>query len=865
MAFIYPLFWMKGEDEHTIRETIGKMDESGIKGFIIESRPHPDFLGEKWWQDIDIVIDEAKKRAMKIWFFDDAHFPTGYANGAIKETFKEQGKRYITYKKIDGIGPLKAAQFYINLRMSHSMMSENPKKVYDFLEDKIIGIVACKRKQGSSDLSGEVVDMQPYYDEATGILEWDIPKGAWRIYIIYSTVEGGGYEHYINPVSKESVDVLINAVYEPHYNKYKEEFGHTIAGFFSDEPGFGNVSGYSFVESIGRSQMVLPWSDELPGILAERLGANYYLELPGLWAKLGENHSCIRVAYMDSITRLYAENFTGRIGAWCKLRGVEYIGHVIEDNNVHARLGVGAGHFYRSMYGQSMAGIDVVLHQILPGYDVYNPIFSTEDWDGEFFHYMLAKMGSSLGHLNPNMKGRTICEVFGAFGWREGVRLMKWLTDHMLVRGVNHFIPHAFSMAAYPDPDCPPHFYAKGENLQFPYFGQLMTYMNHMCYLLNDGEHIAPVAILYHAEAEWAGDYMLSQVPAKNLMQAQIDFDIVPADCLSDTGLFSTMVLEEEQLCINGEKFKAFVVPYSQILPESVIEALEKMMNQIPVIFLKALPDNATDLLQACTVLEVEVLAEYLKSIDVRDISVKKSEPYLRYYHYKKKTNASDSHIYMFFNEDPYNKIEVEVNLEQKGDCYIYDVFEGTYQKAYIEQMSLLPYESQVIIITDDLSNIKAITGRQLRKSDAKYGDYVKYELDKCVSGSLNWKVKVGENTFEALAKLGNMTSLAMHPDFSGILTYEATFDLKTLDYEELNLGQVYETAKVWLNGALIGSRIAPPFSYNISGLLKELNNHLVIEVSNTLVHEQKDSLSLPHMIEPSGLFGPMTLSMVII
>ena len=43
-----------------------------------------------------------------------------------------------------------------------------------------------------------------------------------------------------------------------------------------------------------------------------------------------------------------------------------------------------------------------------------------------------------------------MAEVFGAFGWHEGLREMKWIADHMLVRGINWFTPHAFSMAPFP-------------------------------------------------------------------------------------------------------------------------------------------------------------------------------------------------------------------------------------------------------------------------------------------------------------------------------------------------------------------------------------------------------------------------------
>ena len=59
------------------------------------------------------------------------------------------------------------------------------------------------------------------------------------------------------------------------------------------------------------------------------------------------------------------------------------------------------------------------------------------------------------------------------YGWAEGNSFMKWLTNHMLVRGINEFTPHAFSMK-YPDPDCPPHFYAGGNNPGFECFTWLM-------------------------------------------------------------------------------------------------------------------------------------------------------------------------------------------------------------------------------------------------------------------------------------------------------------------------------------------------------------------------------------------------------
>ncbi len=34
---------------------------------------------------MDVILDEAKKLGMKVWILDDSHFPTGFANGALKD------------------------------------------------------------------------------------------------------------------------------------------------------------------------------------------------------------------------------------------------------------------------------------------------------------------------------------------------------------------------------------------------------------------------------------------------------------------------------------------------------------------------------------------------------------------------------------------------------------------------------------------------------------------------------------------------------------------------------------------------------------------------------------------------------------
>ena len=63
--YIFPFFWQHGESQEVLREYMKVIRESNIRAVCVESRPHPDFLGEKWWKDMDIILDEARKRNTK--------------------------------------------------------------------------------------------------------------------------------------------------------------------------------------------------------------------------------------------------------------------------------------------------------------------------------------------------------------------------------------------------------------------------------------------------------------------------------------------------------------------------------------------------------------------------------------------------------------------------------------------------------------------------------------------------------------------------------------------------------------------------------------------------------------------------------
>ena len=878
--YIFPFFWQHGESEEILREYMEVIHACGIGAVCVEARPHPDFVGPKWWQDMDVILDEARTRNMKVWILDDAHFPTGQAAGAMENADPELCKQYIMVERTDVCGPLPEATLDVAAMaktvpspfgMAPSPFNRTPPR--QFNDDALLAVIASRLDQDNHvdstllDLTLQVVD---------GKLEWDVPEGVWRIFVLYNTRNGGGRTNYINMLDEASCRVQIDAVYEPHYAHYKDDFGKTIAGFFSDEPAMGNTNGFNFDESIGRKLMPLPWNKDMPGMLKARLGDEYMRLLPALWSEVGDHDLTARVryAYMDSATSLMARNFSEQIGKWCEAHNVQYTGHIIEDNNQHSRLGCSQGHFFRSMQGQHMSGIDNIGNQVLLGGDNYSRLSTfTPPGDGEFYHFALGKLGSSLAHIDPKKKGQAMCEIYGAYGWNTGVRLMKYLTDHFLVRGINQYVPHAFSPKAFPDPDCPPHFYAHGNNPQYRHFGKLMRYLNRMCHIFSGGIHVAPVALLYHGEAEWTGGYMYLQKPARQLLEHQLDFDIVPSDLFADMEAYHASF--DEKLRVNGEEYQVFVIPYAEFITSAVARFAAKASNAgFPVIFIDGLPAGISDCqsdakseellqgLQQCAVVRLAELAEDLKRRDLADITVNTNFPGLRYYHYVK--DGQDA--IMFSNEDPAQMFNGEVGWPGQSAVTAYDAMENVLRPVVAEQIKggtkvklvLQPYES-IVLLCDAFEGMekKAFpAGGSRRVLDGAW--------TLAIASAKEYPQFHDARTLTELHNVGKIW-----PNFSGFMRYETRIQIAEAIQKPvaLTIENAYEGVELWVNGEYAGMKICPPYAFDITGLLKQGDNNLRIEVANTLYRKVTSEHQIPNffgprsiMVEPSGIVGKVAL-----
>lgn len=846
---ILPFLWMKGEGNELVEEELERIADCGIREVCLESRPHPDFCGPLWWESLDFILPRARSRGMRVWLLDDKKFPTGYANGGYEKQ-PDKAKVYLAERHMDIMGPCRNGAVLV--------------KNFIGKEGRLLGILAAPKPDGETLAVGAegILDLTDCYQE-NGFVYFDLPEGPYRLFVLFTTGKGGGRENYMNLIDESSVRVLIDEVYEKHYEKYREYFGNTIAGFFSDEPELGNVKGYPFDNTLGKKDVRLPWSPALEEGLREEWGKDFLSNLPALWYDRGKETPYIRWTYMDKMTDLVSRCFSGQVGRWCREHGVEYIGHVIEDDNAHARMGCSVGHYFREMAGQHMAGIDVVHHQIVPGFTEKIHQWIAGDSDGEFFHFGLAKLAVSAAHIQENKKGRALCEIFGNYGWAEGNSLMKWLTNHMLVRGINHFTPHAFSMCD-PDPDCPPHFFARGNNPGFDCFRQLMRYMERGAEFISQGERMVDAVVIYHAEAEWcAGEAGLFQKPGRTLMERQMDYDVVPCDALRR----ETAAVEKGMLKIGSAVYPCVILPQAAYLERKTAEFLawgakqglkvfvtgespkldtlgealpEELMEKMEHVELKDLGDRVCSLEETLGIRRLVITAEEA----AQDIAGLRSLV----------LEQEDALAVMLFQENVSRS--VSVRLTPRGR------FRGAVTRYDLWNQGAASYELPEEGLPLRVEPGEAVFLRFWREgAGGPVSPRPLPRLEESRPLALSWRLQAGEAelVLDGAEPLPNLNGPEYFPAFAGVFRYQGTFVHKSAEGRRylLCIPEASDSVRVVLNHKDLGWQAGFPGRVDITEALEEGENLLTLEVANTLVWLRKDGASTHLQLPATGITKP--------
>lgn len=409
--------WNDRLDPELIRHQIGQMDEVGLGGYFMHARTglSTEYMSEDWMKAIEAGIDEGKKRGMSAWGYDEEGYPSGYAGGAVQASGERYWMKWIECSHPEG---------------------------YSFSD----GVLAVFTEENG------IFFRQP--------LDSVLTADRNPVVITRKTSPA-----YIDPIDPECIALFISLTHEKYYERFGDEFGKTMPGFFTDEPQFGLAG--------------VPWTDSLPDTFMKEYGYDILDNAPYLYNDDPAGNA-YRHDFWRLMNRLYTDNFIKQLGDWCNAHNCGLVGHVMGEDNILSQMNMTAG------------VMPVYEHFAIPGID----------WLGRgIYKDVLPKQVSSVAAQLG--KPRVMSEMFGLTGWDITPEQLKWIAEWQFVNGISFICQHleSYTLRGVRKRDFPPSLF-----YQLPWwkeYSKFLDYFARLSMLLTEGDEICPVLVLHPITSAW--------------------------------------------------------------------------------------------------------------------------------------------------------------------------------------------------------------------------------------------------------------------------------------------------------------------------------------------------------------------------
>lgn len=625
VAYSQTLTW--GQQGPVNKESIIKdlddMKTRGIRCVTIEAgyKMNDPYLSDGWFKTVQTIVEELKKRDMRLWIIDEGKYPSGFAGGKFsqeKPELRMQG--LVVAKRI----PLKQGE-----------------TANQALDASIISAVAVNNETKANEL----------IDISTHQLNWTAKQGDWQIMLVQHRYKTSVTRAANNPTGgKDTVNSLCDYLNPAatrqflefthvQYKKYiGNEFGKTVLGFRGDEPE------YNFT----------PWTPDLDDIFKSKKGYDIKPYIGTFFTQNATKEQKLAKAdFWEVWSDLYRDNFFKIQADWCAQNGLEYMVH-IDHEDMLMDLAKTEGDFFKDMRYVQIPGVDAIWHQIW--YD------NVADFP---------KLASSAAHLYGHPK--SLSESFAAYTPKPTIDDASWVVNEQLVRGINLFEFMFWSSSAGGRGGASGYM----ADARFP---ALEEYANRASYLLANGIPAAQVGVYCPTESMWLGNKDANTsllVISKQLLEHQIDFDYVDNQSVESVfklgkGTFTNM---------SGQDYKVIIIPTVSVLTSPAVARL-KAFTQAggKVIFAGQLPEMVTgkNFLDAKVpaampwAINSELTDDIIKKHIPADVTLNKPAPSVKYLHRKWK----DAEMYFFFNEgdQPQN---LKATIAGTGKAEFWDANDG--------------------------------------------------------------------------------------------------------------------------------------------------------------------------------------------
>lgn len=332
-APIYSWTWNDTITKEGILARLDEMQEMGIKAFYIIPLPayfrpvriptqlSPEYLSDEFMALYAFAMDEAQKRGMYTWVYDEGGWPSGGACGKV--------------------------------------LTENPHLAKRTLEKRTIVLEKGNAyKAGENALAAFIernrVEVGEVFDETVELTEY---------YSCVRFFQTPNQPDFPDLLLKESTEKFIESTHEGYKKNIQAHFGKTVQALFTDEPvGPGIVPAFvgmekQFEKRYGYS--IVPYLPALKGVVEPN-----------------EEEWLALIDFYDMCSALYCENFMLECKKWANENGLSFTGHVDKDDEL---LGAYRGGYnyniLRALRCLDIPGVDVIWRQLFPRETPYQTKF----------------------------------------------------------------------------------------------------------------------------------------------------------------------------------------------------------------------------------------------------------------------------------------------------------------------------------------------------------------------------------------------------------------------------------------------------------------------------------------------------------
>jgi len=525
-------FWSwndKLQPDEIARQII-EMKQQGMGGFFMHSREglETEYMGEEWMACVEKAVGTAKETGMGAWLYDEDRWPSGAAGGLVPAAGGDNFRsKALEMKRIK-------AEF---------VPEENVLAIFRLKFDgrKLLDYKRLDKTKAFLVTDNEVV--MAFVKKVSSKSEWfnnDAPSDN------------------LNPAAVRS---FLDTTYEVYKKHVGEEFGKTIPGIFTDEPGVSYFIPDTVSETLNPVLARVPWTDNFEDIFKECRGNDLTERIPCLFFE-GDLSTKVRHDFWRTITEQFLMAFSQQIGEWCEANNLTFTGHFMQENDLFGST---------RMCGSIMPHFE---YQRIPGIDML-----CEQTD----EYMTVKQCTSVA--NQFGRKHVLTETYGCTGWKFTFEGQKWVGDWQYILGVTLRCQHLalYSLRGCRKRDYPPAFsyntcWWKYNHVAEDYFARLGL-------LLSEGKAVRDILVLHPASTAWAR--MCSENESEIRLLGQKFNQLSKALCaihfdhdFGDEVLMSKWARTDgDRLHLNKAQYKVVLIPAMDTIFDSTLRILSDFLD----------------------------------------------------------------------------------------------------------------------------------------------------------------------------------------------------------------------------------------------------------------------------------------------